>query len=416
MEQTINMKEKQFQKKVENRFEEELFGLNDQIAVLRTHLNALDQNTSFSLQAASQMINENDAQQKDELLKSKVSLEKTQNDLQSLNMKLQLLEQDSLSSKGSITDSPELKSFFDSHFIENFGFLLQTMGRPTGDSRIAKDKFTSYQRLSTLFTDWLNSKDFMLKEEFDHYVLRNLTEEIRSEVAIKVQQKITSSKAPPPKSVSAAPPLSSITSRILASTSPSLTEAQVKDIIRESLDVYNADRLGLPDYALESAGGHVVNTRCSETYHHKTALVRVFGIPFYFNTNTPRAVIQPSVMPGECWAFKGHVGYVVIGLSVPVYPSSVTLEHIPRSIAPFNITSAPKDFSIYGLNTPSEYEGIHLGDFTYDENSSALQNFAIENPTGKRLRFAYIEMRVTSNWGHPDFTCIYRFRVHGTKG
>ena len=35
MEQTINMKEKQFQKKVENRFEEELFGLNDQIAVLR---------------------------------------------------------------------------------------------------------------------------------------------------------------------------------------------------------------------------------------------------------------------------------------------------------------------------------------------------------------------------------------------
>ena len=69
---------------------------NQESLLPQTHLNALDQNTSFSLQAASQMINENDAQQKDELLKSKVSLEKTQNDLQSLNMKLQLLEQDSL--------------------------------------------------------------------------------------------------------------------------------------------------------------------------------------------------------------------------------------------------------------------------------------------------------------------------------
>ena len=47
-----------------------------------------------------------------------------------------------------------------------------------------------------------------------------------------------------------------------------------------------------------------MNTRCSETFRHKTALVSILGIPIYYNINTPRSVIQPSVMPGECWAFE----------------------------------------------------------------------------------------------------------------
>jgi SUN domain-containing protein 1/2 len=25
----------------------------------------------------------------------------------------------------------------------------------------------------------------------------------------------------------------------------------------------------------------------------------------------------------------------------------------------------------------------------------------------------FIEVRVTSNWGNPNYTCLYRFRVHG---
>ena len=25
-----------------------------------------------------------------------------------------------------------------------------------------------------------------------------------------------------------------------------------------------------------------------------------------------------------------------------------------------------------------------------------------------------VEMRVHSNWGHKDYTCLYRVRVHGT--
>lgn len=28
--------------------------------------------------------------------------------------------------------------------------------------------------------------------------------------------------------------------------------------------------------------------------------------------------------------------------------------------------------------------------------------------------FQLIEVQVLSNWGHQEYTCLYRFRVHGT--
>lgn len=57
---------------------------------------------------------------------------------------------------------------------------------------------------------------------------------------------------------------------------------------------------------------------------------------------------KTGVLPGECWAFKGTTGNVVIQLLGPVHVSGVSLEHIPQSISPLGETStAPKDFSIW---------------------------------------------------------------------
>ncbi|CAF4541318.1 unnamed protein product [Rotaria sp. Silwood2] len=53
-----------------------------------------------------------------------------------------------------------------------------------------------------------------------------------------------------------------------------------------------------------------------------------------------------------------------------------------------------------------------LGRYYYNaENGSSLQRFKpqlVNVPTVE-----YIELRVTSNWGNPNYTCVYRFRVHG---
>lgn len=92
-------------------------------------------------------------------------------------------------------------------------------------------------------------------------------------------------------------------------------------IVDQALKRYSEDRVGMVDYALESAGrwqgtGHgggcfvgcrrsaypclplalpgasVINTRCSETYETKTALLSLFGIPLWYQSQSPRVILQ----------------------------------------------------------------------------------------------------------------------------
>merc|ERR1712018_166650 len=94
-----------------------------------------------------------------------------------------------------------------------------------------------------------------------------------------------------------------------------LSKEEVFKIVKAALIQYDADKTGMFDYALETAGGSVVSTRCTETYIQKTAMYSIFGIPIWYPSNNPRTIIQPGVQPGECWAFKGSSGFVVIQLS-----------------------------------------------------------------------------------------------------
>ncbi|KAG9340433.1 hypothetical protein JZ751_021546 [Albula glossodonta] len=162
-----------------------------------------------------------------------------------------------------------------------------------------------------------------------------------------------------------------------------MSEEQVQLIVQNALRLYSQDRTGRVDYALESGGGSILSTRCSETYETKTALMSLFGVPLWYFSQSPRVVIQPDVYPGNCWAFKGSQGYLVIRLSLSVVPTAFCLEHIPKALSPTgNISSAPRHFTVY------------------EKNDKAYQ---------------IIEVRVLSNWGHPEYTCLYRFRVHGER-
>ncbi|XP_076844734.1 SUN domain-containing protein 1 isoform X5 [Brachyhypopomus gauderio] len=191
-----------------------------------------------------------------------------------------------------------------------------------------------------------------------------------------------------------------------------MTEEQVQMIVQNALRLYSQDRTGRVDYALESGGGSILSTRCSETYETKTALMSLFGVPLWYFSQSPRVVIQPDVYPGNCWAFKGSQGYLVIRLSLSVLPTSFCLEHIPKALSPTGtISSAPRHFRVYGLEDEYQEEGKLLGDYTYQEDGEGLQTFPVmeNNDTA----FQIIELRVLSNWGHPEYTCLYRFRVHG---
>ncbi|KAM8836648.1 uncharacterized protein AB9W97_002233 isoform 5-T6 [Spinachia spinachia] len=187
----------------------------------------------------------------------------------------------------------------------------------------------------------------------------------------------------------------------------------VEDIVTGALRLFSQDRTGLADFALESGGGSILTARCSETFQTKAALLSLFGLPLWYFTQSPRAVIQPDVHPGNCWAFRGSKGFLVIRLSVKILPTAFTMEHIHRAMTPSGtLESAPRDFTVYGLEKEDDDEKKLLGSFTFDSEGEPLQTYQVTEENHKT--FQLIEVQVLSNWGHQEYTCLYRFRVHGT--
>jgi len=197
--------------------------------------------------------------------------------------------------------------------------------------------------------------------------------------------------------------------------------------IEKALARYHADRLGIADYALESAGGSVL---CSSDTHYSRsgALYSIFGIPIWYHSSSPRAVIQPEVHPGKCWAMHGSSGYVTIQLSMPIIIEAISLEHIPQKVAPTGkLDSAPREFIVTAKHRHRNDADYTIGQFTYDIRGKYVQKFAVKDQhctksfheeksctmDGKRV-FRIVTLKVISNHGNPDYTCIYRFRVHGT--
>ncbi|XP_023148147.2 SUN domain-containing protein 3-like isoform X2 [Amphiprion ocellaris] len=168
----------------------------------------------------------------------------------------------------------------------------------------------------------------------------------------------------------------------------------------------------LSNFALESLGACVLKS--SEPFPTETERLTSFGRRVRQRLAvTPSVVIQgqPHLIPGHCWAFAGQQGHVSIALSHQAAISHVTLGHISKaSSSTGSISSAPKEFSVYGRKNLDD-ENIHLGTFLYDEDGDSLQTFKLLDH--KKGVFSYVTLQVHSNWGMPEYTCLYSFRVHG---
>ncbi|XP_044731520.1 SUN domain-containing protein 1-like [Chrysoperla carnea] len=197
--------------------------------------------------------------------------------------------------------------------------------------------------------------------------------------------------------------------RIIINNIPSLD--YIKKLLKDALSQYDADKTGRTDFALESSGGAIVSIRSTENYVRGAPTLTLFGIPLCSGSNSPRTIIQPSTLPGECWAFKGSSGTAVIKLLGRVVVTGVSLEHIPASISPTGeLKTAPKEFSIWGLTSEVDNEGAFLGQFIYNISGPSVQYFPVNNCYKS---YNYVEFKVISNHGNPEYTCVYRIRVHG---
>ena len=304
------------------------------------------------------------------------------------------------------SNSSFIREISNQQFMENFVLLLQK----GTNVKLDKEKTIESQRhkyLAYVFLEWLQNQGFVEVKslhKLNGMISRNISKMERNFKEALENSIRNLKKAPYKAGVS-------LNTIVPQHHSPShLSESVIKTWINDALNHYSSDRIALPDFALESGGASIVEARTSPSYCYQTSY---FLKIFEYNNNSPNTMLRPGVMPGECWAFKGPQGHAVISLSATIRPCAVSIDHVSKSISLNNgISSAPKDFSVYGLKSGDDINGRLLGMFRYEDSGEPIQQFEIVDVGDS---FSFIELRVESNWGHPDFTCIYRFRVHGQR-
>jgi len=107
---------------------------------------------------------------------------------------------------------------------------------------------------------------------------------------------------------------------------------------------------------------------------------------------------------------------LTVRFSKPIFANSVTIDHIPEEIAT-DFSSAPKEFRVLGVAVDRAREAVEFlpfGNFTYQRDGTASQTFRLTSSLTQRVAIDAATLEIVSNHGHSEYTCLYRFQVHGT--
>lgn len=207
-----------------------------------------------------------------------------------------------------------------------------------------------------------------------------------------------------------------IQSSSMATVDKLITELeQIKQTINPDKHVEPNQR---PDFALQTAGAQILSVGETEVLtpfpQWLSGIYGFHGISKYF-LNGAHRVIQPSIYPGECFAFTGP-GKIIIKLIRNVFIDAVGIEHILPQMSPDGfISNAPSEFSVYGMDNEDEQSSTHFGTYRYDiEKHQSLQEFQLHaNCTDKSFPIVKFEF-VPNEINGINYTCIYRIRVYGS--
>ncbi|CAM9557981.1 unnamed protein product [Ectocarpus fasciculatus] len=192
-----------------------------------------------------------------------------------------------------------------------------------------------------------------------------------------------------------------------------------EEVVREEVDVaigkLMADGTGMRDYANAALGGRVLTSKgmVSDTYTPSSW----WGPSRYWHgagvengVGPVESVISEGSSLGACWAMSGSEGLVTIELPEQITVDGVSVEHASRMVTTES-GSAPKELEVvWGMRKKNDNFPAKLGSAVYDVDGRPIQTFPIE-PKG--VPFKLIQFKILSNWGNPDYTCLYRLRVHG---
>ncbi|XP_054665684.1 sperm-associated antigen 4 protein-like [Grus americana] len=166
------------------------------------------------------------------------------------------------------------------------------------------------------------------------------------------------------------------------------------------------ENIQMSAWTLKSAGVTIDLQRSPRNYVWPCSIFR-----FLCDLNPLETFVQLDISPGYCWPFQGSWSQVVIRLPAQVRPTAITLQHpLKKSSALGDISSAPRDFTVLGVDEGGEEETL-LGTFSYDTEKEATQTFPLQKQLPRA--FQLIRLVIQSNWGKSGYTCIYRVQVHG---
>lgn len=160
------------------------------------------------------------------------------------------------------------------------------------------------------------------------------------------------------------------------------------------------------DYALPMNGARVIKSLTSPTFCSAPKVLQVVGIGSC-GKDPINALISDFTL-GNCWSFAGSLGQLVIQLGKKIAASSFSIEHIaPESC--FSVSSAPKQVQIFSMDSISApAPPIFLAEIVFDPALGRAQNFA---STIQPAPTEFLLVKILSNHGNRDFTCLYKFGV-----
>lgn len=211
---------------------------------------------------------------------------------------------------------------------------------------------------------------------------------------------------------------------------------------------------GLMDYASTVRGGRILNHQTPFSNGILTSLPYLpskdavsnvlYATKLVTQSSDPLVVLSQTIppAPGHCYAFSGNKGNMTIVLQKPIQISKFRLYQLLEESEMHSNAhgSTPKDFSVIGWTKhPKPKSGplgvkffdagkaYPLGDFTYDASvgSKPLQDFEVKldklkgfdvNSIEELPAFQAITFVFLSNYGHTDYTCVYRTMVIGKMG
>jgi Sad1 / UNC-like C-terminal len=186
------------------------------------------------------------------------------------------------------------------------------------------------------------------------------------------------------------------------------------------------ERVQRADFALAKAGAMVVHSLTSPTFGDPLAPLGAIGRGIAgiaggaMHNHPPELALTSSLEPGDCWPMAGARGNLTVRLARAIVPQQVSIGHIAERNAIFaERSSAPRTFDVWALRIDSAEPAertprLLISGATYDLSAGAIQVFDIER-TSQRALIDTVILDVTSNHGHRDFTCLYRFAVHGSS-